>query len=124
MGVIYFLARDDNRTLFELGKFAFGWKAEAERVGGILTSAAIWRALDDTNEPPSAEYKRLVTDRVLRWAEGKPVRVFTDAGYDWDAVRHETDQPYVITGTVYTKDAFPHAGDADYLRELAERRPA
>lgn len=119
MGVVYYIARDDNRTLFELGKYAYAFRDEAERAGG-LTSAGIWKAAGEAVEDATPEWRTMLVERILWWAEGQPVRFFSDTSYEWEAVRYDTDSPYVITGTAYSEDPFPYTGDADYLRERAE----
>lgn len=89
MGLCYYLAREDNHTLYELWKVsewrdAFtsalvnlsdGTMMMGEFNVGVLT-CALKKACDGMfwGEPVKLEYLTWVARDVLRWSEGKPFR--------------------------------------------------
>lgn len=114
MGCLYYLARDDNRTLFELGKVLGSMRevlnlpdwdladysderpppkqlpelAElTQRLAAEFTGPH-WRL------PDAAEYADHLAKRLITWADGHPV-VFTSES------DHERLDAYEITGDRY-----------------------
>src|ERR1700674_3636184 len=114
MGYCYYLRRDDNRTLFDLGKILGGdwgeflgdghpFTIEPDRVDDL--AAALFVAMADWNLgsfPGGAEgYARQIARSISVWSDGKPFRLVGEDGYDdWDLDDYES----AVTGTRHTPD--------------------
>lgn len=89
MGVIGYLAREDNGTLYEIGKL-WSWRFFALGNGqpfmfpiddaGLDALADKLQALwsDEFTEPAPPSYFSSVSRHMARWAAGKPVRCVTE----------------------------------------------
>lgn len=119
MGQEFFLMREDNRTLFELGKHTGGWREWLGRgnaivvVDGLEETLAGLLALDIASWVPpghtqhfsvgvdTAEgYAGLVTRRIVEWADGQPFWFASDDECETERWA-EHDEPWPITGTRY-----------------------
>jgi hypothetical protein len=106
VGVEYYLARDDNKTLFDLGK-VYEWihedgvwpcdrqtqyiEADPEGLKTRLVKASSGFNIDDLDK-----YCLTVAERVIRWSDGKPfvcVSEYDDHRLDNHQI---TDDRYVI----------------------------
>lgn len=123
MGQEFFLVREDNRTLFDLGKSTGGWRewlgrgnaivvveGLEETLAGLLTlDIASWNpaygdatasiAIDEMN----AIYGALVARRIVEWADGQPFRFASDQECERERWG-ERCKPWPITGTRYRHD--------------------
>ena len=109
MGTIFYLARPDNKTLFDLGKGlvndAFDHLYDEtphviEHTLESLTAAILEAMMAYHNRDAAAilaSYPEYVARRVLEWADGKPVLFgteHTDGWWEWKVTsdRYGTDQ--------------------------------
>jgi hypothetical protein len=115
MGYEMYLVRDDNRTLFELGKTRAGLHVPLQelqdgRIGtfaigdedvSILGEFLLDGILDHGNWE-SGDYRDFAGQlawRINRWGGGKPIRVAGEGGATDLTVRKEN--PYVTTDSIY-----------------------
>lgn len=119
MGICYYLVREDDRTIYELGKGTGDW-GEALGMGTewdgctgpevtMGMDRAEWltteleRLSDDLGPVPPGYYADVATD-ILRWAEGRPFRFIIENGIleqwtedpDYDFDSHVTGSRYHV----------------------------
>lgn len=116
MGYCYYLRRDDNRTLFELGKHVGDWgEVLGEREPIVLTheheaTLAAWLAHQMRSDggwklPDVDGYARHCAREIVRWADGQPFRFIGEDGYDdWD---DGVSNPDFVTGTRFIPPTLP-----------------
>ncbi len=118
MGIIYYLAREDDRALFEIGKFREISDLFAELGGewAFLPSEVppepdlrelIRVAIDDSNldVDPDA-YAAELARRIVAFADGRPVCLLNDASSDDDLDAHyrTNDGDLNVVGSVDTTE--------------------
>jgi hypothetical protein len=116
MGYNHYLRRDDNRTLFELGKWlgeewmealgggapiVHGPEDEAALIAALTPDIATWGTL--TPEFDGAEdYARFVAKAIITWCDGQPFRFVGEDGFDRWAMDDTWDKDQAVTGSRYT----------------------
>lgn len=119
MGQEFFLAREDNRTLFELGKNTDGWREWLGRgnaivvVDGFEETLAGLLALDIASwshapgcgcsipDDGDASYAALIAHRIVTWAGGQPFRFASEDECERERWG-ERGAPWPIAGTRYS----------------------
>jgi hypothetical protein len=112
MGYCWYLRRDDNRTLFELGKGVANWMAALGDGAPIVLGPEHESALADVLAKDLANWSRSLPDgavgyarhvakAIITWCNGHPFRFIGEDGYD-DWVMDDTfDTEQAITGTLH-----------------------
>lgn len=118
MGIVYYLAREDSHTLYEIGKLP-QWRRVFETYGAgffeihvpAVVGALVAACEGMWCEPGSfdAEYLEYVARDVQRWSEGRPfvwLSEHADRLEDSDSLYREAPDPYEwsplrITGERY-----------------------
>lgn len=122
MGIVYYLARVDNRTLFEIGKFSAiadlfrelgeGRARDLEFMPRNIPSESNLRelvvtAIKDLNLSIDRDtYANELARRVVRFTDGNPVCLLNDASSDeilWGQYTDDNDELRVID-SVYTSN--------------------
>lgn len=86
MGVCYYLVRDDNETMFDLGKGP--WVDDARDLSWPDSTYVAWGPV----------YCAEIYRRVLEWAAGQSFRMINDCGDEYDELRYEPGS-YRLTGS-------------------------
>lgn len=117
MGYNFYLRRDDNRTLFELGKWlgeewmeALGGGApivlgpgdETELAMAIAADIATWGTLGPQFPSPE-DYAQYVAKAIITWCDGQPFRFVGEDGFDSWQNDNNWDKDSAVTGTRYTR---------------------
>ena len=119
MSVVYYLRRDDNRTLFELGKrvpedleilmcsgaevVLTGYGIE-HRMAKILARDMASDGWSDAVRSRSVAYGRHVARAIARWCDGHPCRFVSEHGFEqWEA-DPTWDYDEALTGHRYLSD--------------------
>jgi len=119
MGIVHYLGRPDNRTLFELGKF--WWEptvflgdapdVQTDRIRSTdlhallpedVLAFRIRRKLRDATLE-NQRYAVALARRIVAFADGHPVTFTNDHADDHDEYRDEHDERNVVD-TAYTDD--------------------
>lgn len=122
MGTCYYLARDDNRTLFELGKHTGDWgdvlgrgnptwltepTADMALALEVISLDAGWTESDLSvhGRTPDGLSTYIVTivDDIKRWADGQPFRFVHEDGFDGWQFDDSWDYATAITGSRYVR---------------------
>ncbi len=112
MGQEFYLVREDNRTLFELGKHAGAWREwlgrgnaivvvdglEATLAGLLAIDIASWMGGPQIN---AEAYGALIALRIVAWADGQPFRFASDNECERERWG-EDGEPWPVTGTRYS----------------------
>lgn len=101
MSVTFYLRRDDNRTLFELGKripedleilmcsgaaVVLVGQGIEDRMAKILTRDMASDGWSDAVRSRSVAYGRHVAQAIIRWCDGQPCRFVSEHGFEqWEA---------------------------------------
>lgn len=106
-----YLCRDDEQTLFDIGSHREGFQQYFEaRTGALPEFGRMWRDLYalmvfmepwDLEPQDAATYAKQLADRIVRWADGQPVRVVVNGfdrteGYDVVGDRWVEDQQFEL----------------------------
>lgn len=121
MGVMYYLAREDNRTLFEIGKFSeisdlfreFGigadckWEWSPREVPSEPDLRELIRvAIDDAELSVNRDaYAGELARRIVAFAGGQPVCLLNDVSEgDWMHRHYADGDSLRVVDSVYTKE--------------------
>lgn len=128
MGITWYLRRDDNRTLFDLGTGSTGWLAalgewpmaqprtigpdDETRISEVIAADIASRAASWEIEPGEIPgYASRIARAIIAWADGKPYTIASEEGFhDWlDDDTWDFDR--AVTGSRYLAAADgSHAG--------------
>lgn len=121
MGHELYLRRDDNRTLFELGKWlgeewtdalgggvpiVLGPDDEAALIAALTPDIATWGTIG-APFTDAEDYARFVAKAIITWCGGQPFRFVGEDGFEaWD-MDASWNFEKAITGTRYTNPPPP-----------------
>jgi hypothetical protein len=111
MGQEFYLVREDNRTLFELGKFTGAWRewlgrgnaivvvdGFEETLAGLLAGDLVsWMG----TQVDADAYAALIAHRIVTWAGGQPFRFASEQDCERERWGEDGD-PWPVTGTRYS----------------------
>jgi len=115
MGISYYLRRDDNRTLFELGKYTYTWGDVLGRGRPFVVDPAMQPVLSGysaqsfrNNEfsgigvPGGLKgYSRRIAHAIVQWCDGRPFQFVSEDGFDQWMEDETWDYDLAVTGTRY-----------------------
>lgn len=113
MGNTVYLARDDKKTLFDIGTWKDGFQDYfARRAGPPPPYQRLWRDIYgivvfrdgwDLEPHDAATFAKQLADRITRWAGGQPIRVVVE-GFD-------APRGYRVNGDRYFRDIYYSIGE-------------
>jgi len=117
MGYNHYLRRDDNRTLFDLGKHVGDWmealgggapivlgpEDEPALASALAADIATWGGTFGPSFESADGYARHVAKAIVTWCDGNPFRFVGEDGFDNWVCDDSWDRTRAITGTRYSK---------------------
>lgn len=103
MGTVYYLAREDNHTLFDLGKSyeaARVWRGDRDRFDRVVVDTSVGALIKVLRTGMGFEaetpYLAEVIRRIQRFADGHEVILFDDDDVDNQTYRDNDDELRVV----------------------------
>jgi len=126
MGYEHYLRRDDNRTLFELGKWlgeewmealgggapiVLGPEDEDELALAITPDIETWGTLGP-EFPRAIDYAIYAAKAIIAWGAGQPFLFIGEDGFDSGEMDDTWNMDQAITGSRYMKPPVPQNSPA------------